>query len=57
MLGTALGTGVAGAIVTFGAVTLDSEITGLAMVFIVAAAVAVLGAFIGHRVPDEVHQT
>ena len=57
MLGTALGTGVAGAIVTFGAVTLDSEITGLAMVFVVAAAVAVLGAFIGNRVPDQVHQT
>lgn len=55
MLGTALGTGVAGAIVTFGAVTLDSEITGLAMVFLVAAAVALLGAYIGNRVPDEVH--
>jgi MFS family permease len=55
MLGTALGTGVAGAIVTFGAVTLNSETTGLLIVFIVAAAVAFAGAGVGRRVPNTVH--
>jgi MFS family permease len=55
MLGTALGTGVAGAIVTFGAVTLNSETIGLVMVFFVAAAVACLGAVLGNRVPNQVH--
>ncbi len=55
MLGTALGTGVAGAIVTFGAVTLNSETTGLLIVFIVAAAVAIAGAGVGRRVPNTVH--
>lgn len=55
MLGTALGTGVAGAIVTFGAVRLDSEISGLAMVFVLATAVALLGALLGGRVPAQVH--
>jgi MFS family permease len=55
MLGTALGTGVAGAIVTFGAVTLDSETAGLVIVFIVAAAVSFAAAGVGRRVPNTVH--
>ena len=54
MLGTALGTGVAGAIVTFGDISLDSQTTGLVLVFLVAAAVAVFGGALATRVPDRV---
>jgi MFS family permease len=57
MLGTALGTGVAGALVSFGAGTLDSTTTGLVLVFLVAGVVSFLGAGVGRRVPDTVHHT
>ncbi|MBU6329985.1 MAG: MFS transporter [Acidobacteria bacterium] len=57
MLGTALGTGVAGAIVTFGSRTLDSETAGLVLVFLVAAAVSFLGAAVATGVPRRLHPT
>ena len=55
MLGTALGTGVAGALVSFGAIAMDSTTTGLVLVFLLAAAVSFLGATLGRRVPDVIH--
>jgi uncharacterized membrane protein YfcA len=57
MLGTALGTGVAGAVLTIAVRTLDSERVGLLAVFLISAAVALLGARLAHRVPSQIHQT
>ncbi|CAB4323115.1 MAG: MFS transporter [Actinobacteria bacterium] len=57
MLGTALGTGVAGAVLTIAVRTFDSERVGLLAVFLISAAVALLGARLAHRVPARIHQT
>ena len=55
MLGTALGTGVAGAVLTIAVRTIDSERVGLLGIFVIAAAVAILGARLARGVPAKVH--
>ncbi len=56
LLGTALGTGVAGAILTIAVRSVDSERIGLIGVFVISTAVAVLGARLARGVPDRIHQ-
>ncbi len=51
MLGTALGTGVGGVLVAFGAAATGSDTPGLVAVYSVGAAVAVLGVLLARRVP------
>lgn len=56
MLGTALGTGVAGAVVTIAVRSVDSERVGLVAVFLISAATALLGARLARGVPAKIHQ-
>ena len=54
LLGTALGTGVAGVLVAVGIRSLDSDRAGLVAVFVMAAAVSFGGAWLARRVPATV---
>jgi len=56
MLGTALGTGVAGAVLTIAVRSVDSERVGLLAVFLISAATALLGARLARGVPARIHQ-
>ena len=51
MLGTALGSGVAGVLVAFGVAVADSDRAGLVAVYVMGAVVAVGGALLARRVP------
>jgi hypothetical protein len=57
MLGTALGTGVAGAVLTIAVRSVDSERVGLIAVFLISAATALLGARLARGVPARIDQT
>lgn len=57
MLGTALGTGVAGAVLTIAVRSVDSETVGLVAVFTIATAVALVGARLARGVPARIHHT